>query len=333
MKLGIESYSYHRYFGEVYPTEADPGVTWTLANFAEHMQDLPLEAVSLETCFLPKQDSQIVPCIQTLNCPVMFAWGHPNGLMGVPETTALAEISRFLRLSALLGCEVLRIVVSSSDRFKDPHGPQVDLAMDRIAKLLPLAEELEVQILSDAPDDAGPSFVSIDPAPRRAPERPFTLPAVGPAQRSDPAPSSRSLRSAEEALEAELLQTARARLDRDLTAQRNAATEPVLDAETRATTLRLRAERQLADNHLMVPPGDNAFETYQALGAIVGEDAPEVRAGLEKIRNLYVRQAEEKLAAGRVDRASDLVGRALIAVPKDPAALALSKRIEQARGR
>ena len=29
MKVGIDSYCYHRYFGEVYPDQQDPGVRWT----------------------------------------------------------------------------------------------------------------------------------------------------------------------------------------------------------------------------------------------------------------------------------------------------------------
>ncbi|MDX6732737.1 MAG: hypothetical protein QOC54_2685, partial [Baekduia sp.] len=31
MKLGIDSYSFHRYFGEVYPDlQQDPGITWDM---------------------------------------------------------------------------------------------------------------------------------------------------------------------------------------------------------------------------------------------------------------------------------------------------------------
>ena len=33
MKVGIDSYCYHRYFGEVYPDQVDPGVRWTFHDF------------------------------------------------------------------------------------------------------------------------------------------------------------------------------------------------------------------------------------------------------------------------------------------------------------
>ena len=35
MKVGIDSYCYHRYFGEVYPDQKDPGVRWTFPGFRQ----------------------------------------------------------------------------------------------------------------------------------------------------------------------------------------------------------------------------------------------------------------------------------------------------------
>jgi len=58
VKLAIDSYCYHRYFGEVYPNiERDPGFRITTQTFLERAQALGVAGVSLESCFFP-QDSE-----------------------------------------------------------------------------------------------------------------------------------------------------------------------------------------------------------------------------------------------------------------------------------
>ena len=51
MKVGIDSYCYHRYFGEIYPDQADPGVRWTFQDFVRRSAELEVDGVSLESCF------------------------------------------------------------------------------------------------------------------------------------------------------------------------------------------------------------------------------------------------------------------------------------------
>ena len=53
MKIGIDSYCYHRYFGEVYDFQKVPEKTWTLEDFINRAIELKVDGVSLETCFIP----------------------------------------------------------------------------------------------------------------------------------------------------------------------------------------------------------------------------------------------------------------------------------------
>ena len=48
MKVGIDSYCYHRYFGEVYPDQGDPGVRWTFQDFVNRAAELEVDGVSLD---------------------------------------------------------------------------------------------------------------------------------------------------------------------------------------------------------------------------------------------------------------------------------------------
>ncbi len=51
MKVGIDSYCYHRYFGEIYPDQSDPGTRWTFQDFVRRAAELEVDGVSLESCF------------------------------------------------------------------------------------------------------------------------------------------------------------------------------------------------------------------------------------------------------------------------------------------
>ena len=61
MKIAIDSYCYHRYFGEVYPNiETDPGVRLTIADFFDRARRHRVEGVSLESCFFPTFDDATI---------------------------------------------------------------------------------------------------------------------------------------------------------------------------------------------------------------------------------------------------------------------------------
>lgn len=56
MKIGIDSYCYHRLFGEVYDMQEKPEKLKTVDDFLDMAKRLDVDGVSLETCFLPSLD-------------------------------------------------------------------------------------------------------------------------------------------------------------------------------------------------------------------------------------------------------------------------------------
>ena len=57
MKIAIDSYCYHRYFGEVYPgLQQPPGRTMTVWDFLKHARRLGVSGVSLEILGLAHQE-------------------------------------------------------------------------------------------------------------------------------------------------------------------------------------------------------------------------------------------------------------------------------------
>ena len=60
MKIGIDSYCYHRYFGEVYDFQQNPGKRITFDQFLKRSSELGVDVVSLETCFFPENEKDFL---------------------------------------------------------------------------------------------------------------------------------------------------------------------------------------------------------------------------------------------------------------------------------
>jgi sugar phosphate isomerase/epimerase len=150
MKLGIDNYSYHRFFGEVYPGQPEPGVTWDLSDCVDHILSLEyldlIECLSLETCFITEDENTVVKQLQRLGKPVFFAWGHPNGFMEVNLEEAREQVGRYLNLSKLFSADRIRIAGSSINYYHEPHQPQIQRVKSYLERLIPLAEQQGIRL-------------------------------------------------------------------------------------------------------------------------------------------------------------------------------------------
>jgi 3-oxoisoapionate decarboxylase len=145
MKIGIDSYCYHRYFGEVYPFQRPSQEQWTADHFVNRAVELQVDGVSLETCFLPGSApgfwQRLREKLEANHLEAVLAWGHPDGLEGGTNTGALADLVRSIFIARELGCRVMRIV-GSSLRFRDePHGPQLRQLADMLREATKIAAD------------------------------------------------------------------------------------------------------------------------------------------------------------------------------------------------
>ena len=118
MKLAIDSYCYHRYFGECYPgLQRDPGRRMTVWDFIERARKLAVQGVSIESCFLPPINDQLLGRLRDKLDEYRFdrvwAWGHPDGLRSGSDEAAARDLVRHLAYAKRLGARVMRIVGGS----------------------------------------------------------------------------------------------------------------------------------------------------------------------------------------------------------------------------
>ena len=125
MKVGIDSYCYHRYFGEVYPEQKEPPRRWTLEDFLDRPKQLQVNGVSLESCFIPQREdpgylSSIKERLDDYGFDRVYAWGHPDGLEGGKNESEYGEMVKSFEHAKQVGAKVMRVVGSSlMFRFED----------------------------------------------------------------------------------------------------------------------------------------------------------------------------------------------------------------------
>lgn len=130
MKTAIDSYCYHRFFGEVYPQQKAPGCTMTVEGFLDRAHELGVDGVSLESCFLPSLDAAYLADLRGrldhYGFERVFAWGHPDGLEGGANQRAYHEMIGCLEAARQIGASVMRVVGSSLMFRNQPHQPQLE---------------------------------------------------------------------------------------------------------------------------------------------------------------------------------------------------------------
>src|SRR6266478_6273260 len=116
MKIGIDSYCYHRFFGEVYPQQQKPR-PMSLEDFLRRAKELDVDGVSLESCFFPRLDSIYLAGIKKIldayRMDRVYAWGHPDGLEGGTNQQAYDEMVASIERAKAIGADVMRVVGSS----------------------------------------------------------------------------------------------------------------------------------------------------------------------------------------------------------------------------
>ena len=150
MKIGIDSYCYHRFFGEVYPSQKAPRKQMTIDDFLARARQLEVDGVSLETCFFPNSDDAYILDLKSqldeYGFDRVLAWGHPNGLERGQNAAAYKEMISFIPKAKLIGANVMRIIGSCSNYRKEPHGPQIQALIPLLKDAVKVAEDYNIKL-------------------------------------------------------------------------------------------------------------------------------------------------------------------------------------------
>lgn len=134
MKVGIDSYCYHRFLGDVYPEQEPPATPYTMERVIDRAHELGCEGISLESCFFPRFDAGYLADVRARldahGFARVYAWGHPDGLEAGANPRARDDMIRHIHHARAIGAPVMRVVGSSFTFVRDPHGPQLRILGD-----------------------------------------------------------------------------------------------------------------------------------------------------------------------------------------------------------
>lgn len=145
MKTGIDSYCYHRYFGEIYPDQTDPGTRWTFHDFLRRAVRLKVDGVSLESCFFESFDPAHLAGMKAVldqhGLERVLAWGHPDGLEAGRNEAAWHDLNALIPKARHLGADIMRIVASSLKFRHEPHAPQIRAVVKMLKTSVKIARD------------------------------------------------------------------------------------------------------------------------------------------------------------------------------------------------
>ncbi len=150
MKIGIDSYCYHRFFGEVYEQQSTPQKRMTLQEFLIRAKDLQVDGVSLESCFIPSLERNYLKDVRdqldAYGLERVFAWGHPDGLEGGTNQSAFHEMVSCFKAAQTMGAKVMRVVGSSLKFRYSSHEPQIERLTRMFREAVKIAEEYGIRM-------------------------------------------------------------------------------------------------------------------------------------------------------------------------------------------
>jgi sugar phosphate isomerase/epimerase len=140
MKIGIDSYCFHRYFGEIYDgIQADPGTRWRMeGEFLDWALRQNVDEIALEACFFDALDdglcAEIRGRLDDAEVDRVLGWGHPEGLWGGTKPEELEALKRHLPQVHKLGSSRMRICAASMNYAKDDRE-------ELIGRVVPMLKE------------------------------------------------------------------------------------------------------------------------------------------------------------------------------------------------
>ncbi len=156
MRVGIDSYSYHRRYGELRAGELSSGhASWTLVpgTVIEHARSLAVDDLYLETCYLPEPEAIDGPMLDGGALRIGFSWGHPwpegafHGLDGGRTPAAETHLARWITAAARLGHRVMRITLGSpASRGTEPAAVLVDRLVGPTRRAAERAADVGLQL-------------------------------------------------------------------------------------------------------------------------------------------------------------------------------------------
>lgn len=150
MKIGIDNYCYHRFFGEVYPDQQKPEKNMSLSAFLNRAQVLGVQAVTLEASFLPSLTDTYMLELKSLldgyGLERIFSWGHPDGLERGLNEESFSQMKSLIPFAKKIGASLMRIVASNFVWRGEDKKEQIDRLIPQLTEAAKIAQDNNIRL-------------------------------------------------------------------------------------------------------------------------------------------------------------------------------------------
>lgn len=150
MKVGIDSYCYHRFFGEVYDQQVKPEKKMTPEDFLKRAKELDVDGVSLESCFIPSFEAGYLANLKSQLDEYKFdrvwAWGHPDGLEGGKNQAMFKDMMAHFDYAKGIGASVMRVCGGSLAFRHENHQDQIKRLTVMFKEAVKKAEDYNIKL-------------------------------------------------------------------------------------------------------------------------------------------------------------------------------------------
>jgi 3-oxoisoapionate decarboxylase len=153
VQIGLDSFSFHRWFGEANEWEWPLDERWTTHELLDHVETLGVDVLSLQTIHLddrsPASLTRLGRELAAAGLECILAWGHRSGLEDGRSAEKLRDALGAMEMARTLGCQVMRVVCG--DQYSWNNDPAVrrerlDGLRKPLAAIARRAEELNLVI-------------------------------------------------------------------------------------------------------------------------------------------------------------------------------------------
>ena len=153
MKVGVDHYSYHRFFGEVYPQQKAPAKNMTVEQYIKRCAEMGCDGVTLESCFMPRFDKDYLATLKGMmdeyKLDRVYGWGHPDGLEGGKNTKAYDEMITQIEYAEAVGAKVMKVVGASLMFRFEPHAPMIERLTRMYSEAVKVAMKHDVKLATE----------------------------------------------------------------------------------------------------------------------------------------------------------------------------------------
>jgi sugar phosphate isomerase/epimerase len=153
MKIGIDSYCYHRFWGDIAKGQKPTTVKLDLKWFLKRAHELKVDGVAVEPPLIAQLDasylSEVKGMLDEYKLDRVYAWGHPDGLEGGRSEVAFADMMKGIEYAAAIGAKVMRVCGASLEFRNDPHAPMLEKLARQFSEAVKVAAKYDIKIADE----------------------------------------------------------------------------------------------------------------------------------------------------------------------------------------